>query len=118
MARRLAQSAAVAGPSPNVLIYATSNRRHMVSERMSDNLERRNDDQGEIHPGDSIEEKISLSDRFGLHLHFYSFSQDEYLQAMTHWLSHFGLDLHADEEIRAESLQWATQRGTRSGGAA
>lgn len=105
----------VAGPSPNVLVYATSNRRHMVSERMSDNLERRNDDQGEIHPGDSIEEKISLSDRFGLHLQFYSFSQDEYLHAVEHWLGHFGLDLHSNEEIRAESLQWATQRGTRSG---
>lgn len=105
----------VAGPSPNVLIYATSNRRHMVSERMSDNLERRNDDQGEIHPGDSIEEKISLSDRFGLQLHFYSFSQDEYLHAVAHWLGHFGLDLHSDEAIKTESLQWATQRGTRSG---
>ncbi|WP_374443425.1 ATP-binding protein [Pseudomonas panipatensis] len=105
----------VAGPSPNVLVYATSNRRHMVSERMSDNLEQRNDDQGEIHPGDSIEEKISLSDRFGLHLQFYSFSQDEYLHAVEHWLGHFGLDLHSNEEIRAESLQWATQRGTRSG---
>lgn len=105
----------VVGPSPNVLVYATSNRRHMVSERMSDNLERRSDDQGEIHPGDSIEEKISLSDRFGLHLHFYSFSQDEYLHAVAHWLGHFGLDLHSDEEIRTEALQWATQRGTRSG---
>lgn len=105
----------VAGPSSNILIYATSNRRHMVSERMSDNLERRNDDRGEIHPGDSIEEKISLSDRFGLHLHFYSFSQDEYLHAVAHWLNHFGLDLHSDEEIRVQSLQWATQRGTRSG---
>lgn len=105
----------VAGPSPNVLVYATSNRRHMVSERMSDNLERRSDDRGEIHPGDSVEEKISLSDRFGLHLHFYPFSQDEYLNAVAHWLSHFGLDFGVDQEIRTESLQWALERGTRSG---
>ena len=105
----------VAGPSPNVLVYATSNRRHMVSERMSDNLDHRSDDQGEIHPGDAIEEKISLSDRFGLHLHFYRFSQDEYLDAVAHWVSHFGLRFEADEELRTASLQWATARGTRSG---
>lgn len=105
----------VAGPSPNVLVYATSNRRHIVSERMSDNREWSNDDQGEIHPGDSIEEKISLSDRFGLHLHFYSFSQDEYLDAVAHWFCQFGLKFESEGEMRVEALQWATQRGTRSG---
>lgn len=104
----------VAGPSENVLIYATSNRRHLVSERMRDNLEHYKDDQGEIHPGDSIEEKNSLSERFGLRIHFYSFSQDEYLTAVFHWLSNLGLTLNNDE-IRTEALRWATERGSRSG---
>lgn len=105
----------IAGPSPNVLIYATSNRRHLVSERMSDNLERRDDGHGEIHPGDAIEEKISLSDRFGLHFHFYAFSQDEYLEAVKHWLNHYGVKFNDEGEIRFAAVQWATQRGTRSG---
>lgn len=105
----------IAGPSPNVLIYATSNRRHLVSERMSENLERRDDGHGEIHPGDAIEEKISLSDRFGLHFHFYAFSQDEYLEAVRHWLNHYDVKFNGEGEIRAAAVQWATQRGTRSG---
>lgn len=103
----------VAGPSANVLVYATSNRRHLVSERMSDNLEYRKNMQEEIHPGDSIEEKTSLAERFGLYLHFYSFSQDEYLAAVSQWLEHFGFKL--DDEVRTEALRWATEHGSRSG---
>lgn len=105
----------IVGSLSNVLVYATSNRRHLISERMSDNLEHRNDDQGEIHPGDAVEEKISLSDRFGLQLTFYSFNQDEYLDAVNHWLNSFGIKLGDDEAIRIEAIQWATGRGTRSG---
>lgn len=103
----------VAGAAANVLIYATSNRRHLVTERMADNLELRKDNQGEIHPGDSLEEKISLSDRFGLRLHFYSFSQDEYLTAVTQWVSSFGFAM--DDSVREEALRWATEHGSRSG---
>ena len=114
----------VAGPSANVLVYATSNRRHLVSERMSDNLDYRlqyrNDEREEIHPGDSVEEKVSLSERFGLCLHFYSFSQDEYLAAVSQWLENFGFTMNKDEtmngdEIRTEALRWATEHGSRSG---
>lgn len=112
----------VAGPSANVIIYATSNRRHLVSEHMRDNLEYRlqysKDEREEIHPGDSIEEKVSLSERFGLCLHFYSFSQDEYLAAVSKWLESFGFkmdDGEDDGEIRAEALRWATEHGSRSG---
>lgn len=104
----------IVGPLPNVLIYATSNRRHMITEHMSDNLEHRQGEQGEIHPGDAVEEKISLSDRFGLHLSFYSFNQDQYLATVHHWLTRLGASLD-DENIRTEAIQWATERGTRSG---
>lgn len=102
----------VAGAAANVLIYATSNRRHLVTEKMADNLELRKDN-GEIHPGDSLEEKISLSDRFGLRLHFYSFSQDEYLTAVTQWVDSFGFAM--DDSVREEALRWATEHGSRSG---
>lgn len=84
----------VAGPSSNVLIYATSNRRHLVTERMNDNHDLRKDDKGEIHPGDSIEEKISLSDRFGLQLHFYSSTQNEYLDIVAKLLNQYELELN------------------------
>jgi uncharacterized protein len=105
----------IVGSLPNVLVYATSNRKHLITERMSDNLETRKGDQGEIHPGDAIEEKISLSDRFGLHLNFYGFTQDQYLEAVNHWLMSFGFHLSDNEQIKLEAVQWATQRGTRSG---
>lgn len=106
----------IMGPSANVLVYATSNRRHMISERMSDNLETGLNEFGEIHPGDTIEEKISLSERFGLHLHFYSFTQPEYLQAVYHWLDHYGVAANeADQDTQKLAIQWATQRGSRSG---
>ncbi len=104
-----------AGPSENVLIYATSNRRKMVSERMADNLDRYRDEQGEVHPNDSIEEKISLSERFGITLHFYNFSQDEYLTAVFQWLGHFNIKLKNNDEITKYALLWAGERGARSG---
>lgn len=103
----------VSSAAANVLIYATSNRRHLVTEKMADNLDHRKDGQDEIHPGDSLEEKISLSDRFGLHLHFYSFSQDEYLTAVFQWLESFGFK--AQDDIRQQALHWATEHGSRSG---
>jgi len=103
-----------AGLSDNVLIYATSNRRHMVTEYMSDNLNTSRGQNGEIHPSDTIEEKISLSERFGIALHFYNFSQDEYLLAVSEWLSKYEYS-NNDEALTKEAIQWATQRGGRSG---
>lgn len=105
----------LAGPSNNVLIYATSNRKHLMVERNRDNLEFHQSADGEIHPGESIEEKVSLADRFGLHVMFYSFSQPEYLTMIHAWLSHFGwndADIAQQERL---ALQWATQKGNRSG---
>ncbi len=98
--------------SDNVLVYATSNRRHLMPERQSDN-DIRLDDNGEIHPQETIEEKTSLSDRFGLWLHFYPFSQDDYLRAVESWLIDAGLTL--DNTARSAALQWAGVRGGRSG---
>ena len=81
----------VAASTDNVLIYATSNRRHLLPERMSDNLAARHDEDGELHPGEAIEEKISLSERFGLWISFYPFSQPEYLAIVAQWLAHYGV---------------------------
>lgn len=100
----------------NVLIYATSNRRHLVPELMSENLEARVVDT-EVHFGDSVEEKISLSERFGLWLSFYPFNQDEYLAIVRHWLRQLGIT-QFDEQARGEALRWAQGRGSRSGRAA
>ena len=105
----------LAAPSANMLIYATSNRRHLVTERASDNLEHHLSDDGELHPGDSVEEKISLSERFGLWLHFYAFSQDEYLTAVDQWLRHHGFDDQGVAHAKTDALQWALARGARSG---
>lgn len=105
----------LAGPSGNVLIYATSNRKHLMVEKNRDNLEYHQSPDGEIHPGDSIEEKVSLADRFGLQITFYGFSQQEYLNMIHAWLSRFGwtdADIKAQEKL---ALQWATQKGNRSG---
>lgn len=99
--------------SDNVLIYATSNRRHMVPEFMRDNLDTRHLD-GEIHPSETIEEKISLSERFGLWVSFYPFDQDQYLEIVRYWLGHFGFD-KITPVMRTEALQWALARGSRSG---
>jgi uncharacterized protein len=104
----------VAAPPENVLIYATSNRRHLMPEYMRENLETRYVGD-EVHPGESVEEKISLSERFGLWVSFYPFSQDEYLDIVRHWLRVMGIPEVESEEVRREALQWALQRGSRSG---
>jgi predicted AAA+ superfamily ATPase len=108
----------VAAASANLLIYATSNRRHLLPEYMSENLETRHVGD-EVHPGESVEEKISLSERFGLWISFYPFSQDDYLAAVAGWLEAFGVKPARSERERAarerEALQYALQRGSRSG---
>ncbi len=96
----------------NVLIYATSNRRHLMPESMQDNLDSTVED-GQLHPGDAIEEKISLSDRFGLWLSFHPFSQNQYLGVVEQALANYQLELTA--ETRVEALRFATQRGSRNG---
>jgi hypothetical protein len=105
----------VSAQSDNVLIYATSNRRHLMPEHMRDNLETRYEANGEIHPGETVEEKVSLSERFGLWVSFYSFNQQDYLDIVAHWLSQFGCDASKIEEARQPALQWALERGSRSG---
>lgn len=105
----------IAQASDNVLIYATSNRRHLLPEYMKDNLGAQYTDDGEIHPGEVVEEKISLSERFGLWISFYPFSQGEYLAIVAQWLRHFGLNEAAIEAVRQEALIWALERGSRSG---
>jgi predicted AAA+ superfamily ATPase len=104
----------VSAPPENVLIYATSNRRHLMPEYMQENLETRHLGE-EIHPGESVEEKISLSERFGLWVSFYPFNQDEYLDIVRHWLRSLGVTQVDSEDVRREALQWALQRGSRSG---
>ena len=96
----------------NVLIYATSNRRHLMPESMKDNLESHMED-GQLHPSDAIEEKISLSDRFGLWLSFHPFTQNQYLDVVQLALSNQGLKM--DEETRIRAIRFATERGSRSG---
>jgi uncharacterized protein len=105
----------VAAATPNVLIYATSNRRHLLPEYMKENLSYTHTEDGEVHPGEVVEEKISLSERFGLWVSFYPFSQDEYLAIVTQWLSALGADVHAMTQARPEALVWALERGSRSG---
>ena len=104
----------VASTPDNVLLYATSNRRHLMPEFMDENLETRHVD-GEIHPGETTEEKVSLSERFGLWLSFYPFDQDEYLAIAGHWLAEFGVPADKIEAARGEALQWSLMRGSRSG---
>ena len=105
----------VAAATPNVLIYATSNRRHLLPETMKDNLAATHSEDGELHPGEAIEEKISLSERFGLWVSFYPFSQNEYLTIVGQWLSALGADVAAIEAARPAALVWALERGSRSG---
>jgi predicted AAA+ superfamily ATPase len=105
----------VAQSSENVLIYATSNRRHLLPEYMKENLSYTHTDDGEVHPGEVVEEKISLSERFGLWVSFYPFTQAEYLAIAAQWLRHFGVDDAHIEAARAEALVWALERGSRSG---
>lgn len=105
----------VAVTTPNVLVYATSNRRHLLPEYMKENLSYTYSDDGEVHPGEVIEEKVSLSERFGLWVSFYPFSQTEYLAIVAQWLSFFKVDQAAIEAARAHALVWALERGSRSG---
>ena len=99
----------------NVLIYATSNRRHLMPEYMSENLSYQHQSDGEIHPGETVEEKISLSERFGLWISFYPFRQDDYLDIVQHWLRTLGCDDAVVQASRTEALPWALERGSRSG---
>jgi predicted AAA+ superfamily ATPase len=105
----------VAAASDNLLIYATSNRRHLLPEYMAENLTYQHTADGEVHPGEVVEEKISLSERFGLWVSFYPFTQDEYLAIAAQWLRAFGVDEAAIAAARQESLVWALERGSRSG---
>ena len=105
----------IAATTPNVLIYATSNRRHLLPEYMKENLTYTHTDDGEVHPGEGVEEKISLSERFGLWVSFYPFTQNEYLAIVAQWLSSLGVAPAAIAAARAESLVWALERGSRSG---
>jgi predicted AAA+ superfamily ATPase len=105
----------VSQASDNVLIYATSNRRHLLPEYMKENLSYTHTDDGEVHPGEVVEEKISLSERFGLWVSFYPFSQEEYLAIVAQWLRGYGVGAEAIAAARQESLVWALERGSRSG---
>jgi len=114
-ALKAALDGSVAAGASNLLIYATSNRRHLIPESMRENLESRYDEEGDLHPAETAEEKISLSERFGLWLSFRSFRQDDYLDIVAHWLARFALDADAIAAARTEALQFALQRGSRSG---
>ncbi|MCL1962571.1 MAG: ATP-binding protein [Desulfovibrionaceae bacterium] len=105
----------VAASTPNVLVYATSNRRHLLPEHMKDNLSHTHGDDGELHPGEVVEEKISLSERFGLWVSFYPFSQDEYLVIAGQWLGALGASAAQIAAARPDALVWALERGSRSG---
>lgn len=105
----------VSAGGDNVLIYATSNRRHLMPEYMSENLAGQRAADGEIHPGETVEEKISLSERFGLWLSFHPFKQDDYLDIVHYWLKVQGCSDDSIAQSRTEALQWALQRGSRSG---
>ena len=114
-ALKSALDGSIAGTPDNLLIYATSNRRHLMPEFMGENLEVQRGDNGEIHPGETTEEKVSFSERFGLWLSFYPFDQDRYLEICVHWLRAFGLTERQAGAARQEALQWALLRGARSG---
>lgn len=113
-ALKVALDGSVAAPSENVVIYATSNRRHLMPESMQDNRDTVHRD-GEIHPAEAVEEKISLSERFGIWLSFYPFSQDEYLAAVRASLLAQGVATKDDHVMEAAALRWALGRGSRSG---
>ncbi len=114
-ALKVALDGSISAQSDNVLIYATSNRRHLMPEKMSDNASYTHDDNGDLHPGETVEERISLSDRFGLWVSFYAFGQDDYLGICAHWLASFGCTPQQIEQARGDALRWALQRGARSG---
>ncbi len=112
-AMKSALDGSIAAQTDNVLIYATSNRKHLMPEYHSENSSYQHTDDGEIHPGDVVEEKISLSERFGLWVSFHPFGQNDYLDIVEHWLSQFKLSL--DEDAKFYALQWALERASRSG---
>jgi uncharacterized protein len=112
IALKVALDGSVSTTSENLLIYATSNRRHLMPEYMAENLETKYVGD-EIHPGETVEEKISLSERFGLWVTFYPFDQDEYLDIVQHWLKTLGAKW--SDLAREEALQWSLSRGSRSG---
>jgi len=114
IALKVALDGSISTTSENMLIYATSNRRHLMPEYMAENLETKYIGD-EIHPGETVEEKISLSERFGLWVSFYPFDQDEYLEIVAHWLKCFGCSDRIFLAAKEEALQWSLQRGSRSG---
>lgn len=101
-------------PSDNILIYATSNRRHLLPEYLAENQTVKHQE-GEIHFAEAVEEKLSLSERFGLWLSFHPFNQEQYLQVVEHWLQRFGGAAIGDRSLREEALRWALHKGSRSG---
>ncbi|APV48442.1 AAA family ATPase [Betaproteobacteria bacterium GR16-43] len=109
---KVALDGSIAGTADNLLIYATSNRRHLMPEYMQENLEAKHVED-EIHPGETTEEKISLSERFGLGLTFYPFDQEQYLDIADHWVARLGG--RVNDEVRRAALLWALERGSRSG---
>lgn len=111
---KVALDGSLSATPDNLLIYATSNRRHLLPERLRDNLEARTID-GEIHHGEAVEERVSLSERFGLWLAFHPFSQDQYLSIVAHWLAQLGVAIQSPEVLRQAALQWALLHGSRSG---
>lgn len=111
-ALKSALDGSIAAPAENIVFYATSNRRHLLPQTMRDNLDV-SYEEGELRPSDSIEEKTSLSDRFGLWLSFYPFSQTEYLAAARYWIEAFGGQWN--DEVEAQALLWHRTRGARSG---
>ena len=113
IALKVALDGSISTTSENLLIYATSNRRHLMPEYMAENLETKYVGD-EIHPGETVEEKISLSERFGLWVTFYPFDQDEYLDIVRQWLKSFSVSSF-DDKTKEEALQWSLQRGSRSG---
>ena len=109
---KAALDGSLAGPSDNVLIYATSNRRHLMPEYMAENLETKYLG-GEVHPGEAVEEKVSLSDRFGLWVSFHGMDQETYLAVARHWATALGAP--ADGDFERAALQWSMGRGARNG---
>jgi len=114
IALKVALDGSISTTAENMLIYATSNRRHLMPEYMAENLETKYIGD-EIHPGETVEEKISLSERFGVWVTFYPFDQDEYLAIVAHWLASFSCSRKDIEQSREAALQWSLQRGSRSG---
>lgn len=113
-ALKAALDGSLSAPPDNLLIYATSNRRHLLPEYQRDNQDAHMID-GEIHQGEGVEEKISLSDRFGIWLSFYPFTQEQYLEVVRHWLGQLGITDHDEATTEQAALQWALKRGSRSG---